>query len=145
MGIKVYSYVIGVVLLLMGLSYGFGRYMQPAKVETKIVTVQVEKTTVKDKTTTTTTKKPDGTVIVVENKDVETKTEEKTNTNSDTVTLAKKQNLHVSALFGIDLDNGLGRDIVYGAHISKDIIGPVSIGLWGMSNRSGGASLGISF
>jgi hypothetical protein len=39
---------------------------------------------------------------------------------------------------------GLG-PVVYGASVQRRIIGPVSVGLWGLSNGTGGLSAGVTF
>jgi hypothetical protein len=34
---------------------------------------------------------------------------------------------------------------IYGGMLSKQLLGPISIGVWGLSNATGGFALGISF
>lgn len=144
MGAKIKT-TIGLLVLLLA-AFAFGRYTTPAKVETKTVTIEIEK--VKQDTHTDTkiveVKKPDGTIT----KTTETKTDivrtesknEKTeNTNQ---TIYNKQSVTVSVLAGY---NYSGNELVYGASVSKPIIGPITIGLWGLTNRTFGASIGLQF
>ena len=71
------------------------------------------------------------------------------NKDSDNTSETKKEQGHtsISALAGAQISNPLTGQAgtVYGAHIQRDILGPVSIGLWGLSNATVGGSVGISF
>lgn len=65
-----------------------------------------------------------------------------------TETIAGRNKLNVSLLVGpsISLSGGLSLGpIAYGAHISKPILGPVTVGLWGLSTGAGGMSVGLNF
>lgn len=157
-----YKIAIALVVVAIATSFAVGRYTvsEKIKIETKIVEVE-KKTEKKDQdvnkaerkeTTITESVKPDGT------KETTTKIIEDTNTNKntkvDTVqndttkTDASKtiekggSRLNISALGGYDIIKGVP---VYGASISKDVIGPVSAGLWGLSNATVGISVGLSF
>lgn len=57
----------------------------------------------------------------------------------------KKNTLTVSALVGLQTTSFSQGNVVYGASVTKDIVGPVSIGLFGLSNNTFGASVGLSF
>jgi hypothetical protein len=141
-----------------------GRYLAPTKIKTEIKTVTVTKEveskkvdqdiTTHEKTTTTETDKPDGTKTIITVK--EDVSNDKTNTDDkksdDTFTTVDKtkevtketSKLKLSALAGVNVTNVSG-GFVYGGEVSKDILGPISIGIFGMSNGVAGCSIGISF
>jgi hypothetical protein len=57
---------------------------------------------------------------------------------------SKKSTLNVYAMGGLDVTSPQNGFIV-GAHVSKQLIGPVSIGLFGFTNKTAGVSIGMSF
>lgn len=149
------------VLLLVG-AFASGRFMAPAKVKTEEKIVYVEKTE-KSKQTDTDKKKhvttikteetrPDGTKFVT------TKTEENTDTNRSSTTKENTEKskteersklvesgagkVNLSALGGLDVFN-LTKPPVFGAHATKAFLGPFTLGVWGLSNGTGGLSLGL--
>jgi len=60
-----------------------------------------------------------------------------------TVIPPKLSTLNVSALVGTDPMNSFKP--LYGFSVSKQFIGPVTIGLWGLTNSTVGISLGLNF
>lgn len=116
------------------LAYAFGRYAQPEKVVVK--EVEVVKRDVR--TVVKTVKQPDGTVIR------ERVTEDKTQTakSNETVTVNQGSKVKLNALVGWSFDE---RKEVYGVMIQKDMFGPVSIGAFGLSDKTVGITIGISF
>ena len=100
-------------------------------------------------TTKTTIKTPDGTVKTVEATDttIAAKVTEVATTNTtleQTITPPKTNTLNVSALIGNDFSVGLLKPI-YGASVTKQILGPVTAGAYGMSNGLVGISIGLNF
>lgn len=101
---------------------------------------------------------PDGTKETTTTKTEDTSTQRKTDTvknetdkdtSTDTTTETKKiesgrSKLTLSVLAGANVTN-LSGGFVYGVHVTKDILGPINLGLFGLSNGTAGASLGISF
>ncbi len=134
----------------------FGRWTAPVKTVVQIKTVETVKTvTVKDTdknqdTTVTEVKKPDGTVTTVTHTTTETKTDTKTQTaekeQTDTTKTTTKSTstLTLSALAGVNVTNP-AQGMIYGGLISKQVLGPVSIGLFGLSNGTAGASVSLTF
>lgn len=113
--------------------------------DTKIADTKATDKDIHDKITTTTTKTPDGgeTITQTETKDTVTKTEETKDTDSHvvtTITAAPKVNL--AGLAGIDFSK---KTPVYGASISKQLLGPVTLGVWGLTNSTIGVSIGLEF
>lgn len=65
------------------------------------------------------------------------------NTASSVVTPVKK-NYNISALAGMNFEAAIPRQ-VYGISISKEIIGPMTLGIYALTNRTIGVSIGIDF
>lgn len=152
------KYKVGIAVVVVLASFAAGRFLTPEKVriETKIVEVEkkvdtedkkndthkhtvIVKKTNKDGTSTTTTdvtyedktetKKND---VVTDNKSTD-RTKEVTS-GSSRVTL--------SALVGVSVTTGLP---VYGASLSKPVLGPLTLGIWGLNNGTCGGSVGFTF
>lgn len=135
-------------------SFATGRYTVPekVKVETKVVEVE-KKTDTLDKnqhkvTTVVIVKKPDGTV---QTEKTTTQDSNYTNKETNNVDLAKdttketdkdEAKVTVAALVGLNVFNG---QIKYGAQVYKPVIGPIGIGVFGLSDGTAGCSVGISF
>lgn len=142
----IYYYIGGGVLLVL-IGYGFGRYVQPAKVVVKTNTVTQTNDVIHDHIVTVTVTKtlPNG------EKDTQTTTtnntvindKSTTSTQSSTVTTYNKPQWKINAMAGLGTAN-LAQPI-YGAQLERRIIGPIFAGAWGNSNREGGISLGLEF
>lgn len=148
--------VIGVVILVVA-SFAAGRWASPTKIitETKIVEVKNEK----ENKQTDTDKHKESKTIVVEKPDGSKETtttttedttkkvsDEKTTDTKTTVDKTKeivyaKNRLSISALVGA---NSLPpAPVVYGGHVTYSILGPINVGVWGLSNLTFGVSLGL--
>jgi len=144
---KILAAILGLLI-----SFAVGRYSNRGATVVTDKTSKTDTNTQKDKdthttTTTTTTKKPDGTTTTI------TKTDTTSSTHTDTqrdrvsqehtiVTPQKVATLNISALAGIDFKT---QKPIYGASVSKQLVGPITIGLFGITNGTVGASVGISF
>lgn len=149
-------------VLILG-AFAFGRYSAPEKikVEKEIVRVEVEK---KEKskdqsvdeqkdTTTIEVTKPDGTKIkkrvVRQDRKTETSTDEKTDRVSqtkkkETKVVENSRRISVSVIAGPNFTD-LKAPIVFGGYISRPFMGPVTLGIWGLSSGVGGVSVGLQF
>lgn len=133
---------------LVVLAFATGRFLTPVKIETKVVEVEKKQTeTEKDKhkeTTTVTTEKPDGT------KTTETKTTEDT-TNHRTSDTTKTSDSDTTKTYGgsktgIYALGGLSGGIpTYGLAVTRQLLGPISVGGWALTNGTIGVSLGLEF
>ena len=141
-----------------------GRYLTPVqvKIETKTITVEAkteDKTTNEEKNThekkvIVEADKPDGsktitTTVEVVNNDTTVGTDKAVDDiKSDkemTKTVTKESSkLHLSFLTGINVINP-SQGLIYGGEVSKDILGPLSIGIFGLSSGTAGCSIGLSF
>lgn len=128
-------------IFCLGLGYGAGRYLQPAKVETKIKEVEVIKHDIK--TVTHTVTKPDGstdTTIVQVDKSTEDKSKESQTTISNA-----KPNWLISATAGKSEGRDLLTNPTYGLVVQKRFMGPIYLGAYGNNNKEFGLALGMEF
>ena len=160
MNVKTKVIVSAVVLAAV---FAAGRVSAPEKVrvETQIVEVEKKKTDTKTatdrerhrKTTTVTEKLPDGTKRTTTTTTDDTQTDRKTDSSTSDV-IAKKEDtskeivrgdskVSLSFLAGLKVTDP--KTPVYGACISKPILGPVTVGLWGLDDKTVGASIGLQF
>lgn len=141
-----------------------GRFTVPVKVVTQVKTVEVEKKQQKTditsnrqlhrKRTTVEVKKPDGTTEITTtvitdsgdkiNASSEQKSSEDKQSESKKETVKDSGHLNLSVLVGANPFN-LSQGMVYGGHVTRDIFGPVNIGVWGLSNGTFGLSGGLTF
>lgn len=146
------------VILALVATYAFGRYSAPTKTITEVKVVEVEKKTSdteanrnKHKVTETTeTTYPDGrkevkTVVTEDsNTDKKSSTTSDSSKNSDSKTVVESRagKITISALAGLTFPNTTP---VYGGHLTADVIGPISTGVWALSSGASGISVGLSF
>lgn len=135
------------------LAYTSGRYMAPTKVITEVKTVEVEKKQSKTDAErekhkkTVIIERPDGSkeTTITENTDTSKKTDSSSDSRTDSSSrkvVERGIGANISALGGIRLD---GYTPVFGASISKPVLGPITIGIWGLSDKTLGASVGLQF
>lgn len=155
--------IIGIVAL--SAAYGAGRWASPTKIVTKTETVEVEKKVSDTKsdlevnkhkeTVTTTNRKPDGTVEtttkVVEDTEAGRKSDTITTDSVAQTSTTTKEVVYASAKVTVSLLGGMslsGSGIptpVYGASLSKPVWGPITLGVFGLSDRTFGGSVGLTF
>ncbi len=145
--------------------FAVGRYMAPTKVVTEVKTVEVVKT--KEVSATDKKKKSKKKIVIVENTSPDGKKEKTTTITDDTVTTDKSKEVStsdsskstesrkevtrdtskvtLSFLAGAQFTTGDGLPLVYGGSITKPILGPITLGVWGLTNATGGFSLGLTF
>ena len=153
---------VGIAAVALLTAFAFGRVSAPVKVKTEVKTVEVEKKTDKvdtqrdkhQKTVITEVTKPDGTKEKTTTIIQDSSTDQK-RTDSDSIAKTETQTkevtrgsspVTVSFLAGANLSTGPGPStLVYGGAITHPVLGPVTIGIWGFTNATFGASLGLSF
>lgn len=141
---KVLGLKILVVALILTGAFGLGRYS--VQVDTvKETKAEVTKGSTETHEIITIIKRPDGTTetkkVIDKNK---TEVKKVNEIKQAAIAPVKLKKTVVSALAGIDMSQP-DRPMVYGAAVSTEVIGPVSIGLFGLTNKTVGVSLGISF
>ena len=131
----------------MVIAYALGHYTATITTNTKSETKVDEtvKTDTHQRETITEKKSPDGSSTVVtvidtvkdqvDNKDSDTK--------SQTVTVKGGSKINLSALVGTSIHD-LGIPL-YGISVSKEFVGPLTLGVFGLTNGTIGLSVGINF
>lgn len=69
-------------------------------------------------------------------------------TEVDTKTVKKELGLNLSFMVGPDFSYGISsafQHMCYGGQVNKEIVGPLTLGVWGTSCRQGGLELGLQF
>lgn len=140
-----YQIIIGLVLL--GIGFGAGHYFTPTKIITKTETVVKTNDIIHDhiKTIIRTITNPDGTTdstTTIDNNSVEVKNSS-SESNSSSVTTYEKPQWKAQGLVGLNFDNTTIP--IYGVGIERRIIGPISAGLWGNTNKEAGLSVSLEF
>lgn len=140
------KYKAGIAVVALSTSFAVGRYTVPEKIKEVTKTVEVEKKDEDKHKVTHTTKdtKTDGETIVdqtVTEDTVKHETDNKDSSSTKQVT-AGESKVTISALAGLSIPNSTP---VYGLAVTKPILGPLTIGLFGLSNGTCGASLGLTF
>lgn len=146
------SKTVTIIAALIIAGFMIGRFSAPEKIkiETKTITVEVEKIaeakSVDTSVITTSIQRPDGTKIArqrnVNKKEVRVEHEA---TNSGMVSITKevtnRRGVVVSIIGGIDL-LALPK-ISYGASVAKPVLGPLNLGVWYLTNSTFGVSIGV--
>lgn len=146
------------VILTVG-AFLAGRYSTPEKIRVETKIVEVEKKTEDSKTDTDKHKEtktvtetaPDGTTKIItiivedENKKTEDKKTSDSVTNRDETKeiTRNRSKLSISVLGGT---NFLNPPLVpiYGAHVTYSVLGPITVGAFGLSNLTFGVSIGLN-
>ena len=133
--------IIAIIALIT--SFAIGRFMAPERVKTVIHTVEVEKIVVQIKhEVQTITVKPDGTSTTTTVTDTNTNSHTDSNIADTSREVPVNKNIvSISALIGTKVFPFSDR--VYGASISKNIVGPIRLGVFGLSDKTFGMSLGL--
>lgn len=134
-------------LISLAITFALGRYTKNQDTVIKQET-EDEKNKEKDKDkkkVTVIIKKPDGTEItkIIEETKIREKETQRTVDKLYQEVKSRTGLVNVSALIGTEHIRQLTP--VYGLSVSKEILGPVTVGAWGMTNSSIGVSLGVNF
>ena len=131
----------GVVIIIV--AFYCGRYSAPERIKTETKIVEVEKEVIKTEYKTVRIKEnKDGskeTIIVSESNSQE---KAKQKSSEEKKEIVKNGSTYVSVLLG-------GASTVphlnYGLSVQRDVLGPFTIGVWGLTNYNFGASVGLRF
>lgn len=141
-------------------SFAFGRYTAPEtikyeKQKTQTVDTKTDSKSVRNRhrrVETTTTVKIDGSKVIrrieiegtISEKDTNSNATKRTDTTTKKEIVVSKQSTSVFALGAVSFSNG-SNSIGWGLGISRPVIGPISIGVFGLSLGVAGASVGLTF
>lgn len=135
-------FLIPVVFFIMGGALAY--FVMPTKVEIQTSSTQTQDTKVEQDTVIVEKTDKDGNKVKTTTIKTNTQTQTKREDKTVEVKENKKQQYHISAMAGVDVTN-LTSPIVFGIHVQKQFIGPISIGLFGFTNKTAGLSLGLQF
>jgi hypothetical protein len=133
--------IIGIILAIL-LSFAVGRYSVTSNKTTDIVVNKDKKVEEDTHTKTIIVKEKDGREVTTIEQDTSTKSDTTTKSENKTVVASNSGKLNVSLLGGYDFKQ---KELNYGLSISKQFIGPVTLGAFGMNNGIVGVSVGIDF
>ena len=133
--------IIGIILAIL-LSFAVGRYSVTSNKTTDIVVNKDKKVEEDTHTKTVIVKEKDGREVTTIEQDTSTKSDTTTKSENKTVVASNSGKLNVSLLGGYDFKQ---KELNYGLSISKQFIGPVTLGAFGMNNGVIGVSVGIDF
>lgn len=152
-----------IAVVALATAFATGRFTCPTKVKTVTQIQIVEKKAEEDKSTTVNTDHKKVVIVKETHPDGSTKTtttitdDSKTNTatddtKTDQTTTNETQTrevtrevgkLNVSVLAGTSFTHVSG--VVYGASVTRPLFGPITAGAWGLTNGTGGLSVGLNF
>lgn len=156
-------YKVIIMIVSLATAYAFGRFSAPEKIkiETKVVEIEkkdkkiakdIEKNKRKDTKTVRITKPTGEKVVIIReiedsSLDVKTRSNEKEEKLKAEASKKEEQKTQgrvtVSVLGGVDITNP--NKIIYGGSVTKPILGPVTIGLFGLTDGVCGGSIGLQF
>jgi hypothetical protein len=151
MSIKI-KIIVSIVVVLS--TFAAGRFsVQKPTVKTTVATQTDthidEKKDTHTITTTTTKKEPNGETDTIQVVDMTTKVHDLENQQADTqiqqtIIPPKTNTLNISGLVGNDFTKGLLAP-TYGVSVTKQVLGPMTVGAWGLTNGTIGLSIGLNF
>lgn len=129
------------------LGFAGGEYFSSPKTTTLEKTTQTDTQTkqneVTHKKTTTVQEGNKTTTTTIEDTQINTKSATDTDTKVYKTVILVKKTVNVSALVGYSLSTFPVP--IYGISVSKELLGPVTVGVFGLTNGIVGISLGINF
>jgi hypothetical protein len=132
-------------IVLAALSYALGRYTgRSPTIQTQTKIDETEKTHTHQQETITEVKKPDGTDTTVTTITTVKDETNKTDTDVTTKIIPQKPKLNVSLLAATSVHDPLTAP-TYGLSVSKEFLGPVTLGVFGLTNGMIGVSVGMNF
>lgn len=129
-------------LILAALFFAMGRY-SVSQTNTDKKTDEIKDTNTHKQETITEVKKPDGTVTTVTQINVTRETTDKK--DSEVITkVALHPKLNISGLVAASVHSPLSLPL-YGVSVNKEVLGPITMGLFGLTNGALGISIGMDF
>jgi hypothetical protein len=140
-------------VLLILAAFAVGKYSNSGPEYSEVIKYVDREVVVKDKEVKTVVtevqvKEPDGketktTITETESKTITTKEKSELSQSQVTITPTYVDQYYVQVMAGVSKDNLVVP--FYGASVSRKILGPFTLGVFGLTNMTGGVSLGVSF
>jgi CRISPR/Cas system-associated endonuclease Cas3-HD len=145
--------LIAIVAGALTAAYVAGRYSAPEKIKietvtvTKEVVIQDESAKLRQTQRIVETTRPDGTTVKETRIRTRAESERETHASRDTTNKESKEienrrGVAANVLIGLPLAE-VARGPVVGAALSKQFIGPFTLGVWGLSNLTFGFTVGV--
>lgn len=135
-----------IALLISLVFFSLGRYtVSQTSTTTDKKVDSTDQTDTHQRETITEKKSPDGTDTIVTT--IDTVKNETDTTKSDTLTksiVAKASKLNISALAATNIHSPFGPP-AYGLSVSKELLGPITVGAFGLTSGTIGISIGLDF
>ncbi len=130
-------------ILLLAITFALGRYSNnKPDIKTSEVAIVAKDKEINKHVETVTTKDAAGNVKIVTTVDTIARSTEKDKTISKTEEKSNVNTLNISGLAGYDFHQN---KVIYGGSVTKQLIGPITIGAFGLSNCTFGLSIGLEF
>lgn len=125
--------------------FAAGRYSVKSTKTTETVQIdEKKKEDIKTDTHTVIVKNPDGTTTTTIDSHTDTHRTDTTKTIDQVVQETnKRKTLQVAVLTAYNFNSPAGLD--YGLSVSKEVLGPITVGAWGMKSGVVGLSVGMNF
>lgn len=136
--------VVAIVALIIAFGLGYG--LRNSMVS-NVASSTDQTTQVKDNhtvVTVTTTKDKDGGTKIVKTIDSNIRSNTTENKQSS-VPVGPASKYNISALAGYDLSHPRSLTPLYGVSVTKQVLGPITVGAFGLTNGVLGVSLGVNF
>ena len=130
-----------VAIAIAAAAYASGRYLQPAKVVTKIQMKEVQIVKRNEVVRIVDRKLPDGTVERIEDRETKESSENKKDSSSEKLVISQKS----SSLSLLLISNSSLDEQKYAIHATHNFIGPFSAGGYVDNKKQFGISIGMSF
>lgn len=134
-----------IVLAIAGLSYGLGRYLQPAKVEVREVIKEVKVVERDTEYIDREVRRPDGTIERERIERERTKVDERRESDTSKIVSNLKPQWKVQALAGANPTDFNKQDIYYGVGIERRVFGSLFAGGWVNTRKEVGVSVSFEF
>lgn len=142
---KQYITVIIIALILLAVAFAAGRYSVKFVTTTEVTkTDEKRQEETKKDTRTVIVKAPDGTTTTTIDTHVDTRIVDTTRTTDEVKTVTNtRKTVNVAILGSYDFSSQKTPD--FGLSISKEVLGPMTVGVWAMKSGVIGVSLGLNF
>lgn len=134
------QYKILIIVVLMAASFAVGRRSVPAP-SIGVATKSHDTTNSDTHKVTTIEKDPSGKETTTITEDTVTHTQADSS-SKESISPIKQSKINISALVGTDIHD---LKPMYGISASKEFIGPITLGAWGLTNGTAGISVGLDF
>ena len=132
--------LLGIAVLIAAAGYSVGRYIQPPKVEEKEVIKEVVKEVKDEHTVTRVVERPDGTKETIIDNTSKTRTDTALDKTTDK-TSTLRPDWKIAAGVGLDKDKAQ----YYILEVNRRILGGISVGVIGTTQKSVGVTVGLEF